>query len=396
LRLPITEEDTGTLCDSFKSVLLSGSLTMGPQTRKFEEMFAQFSGAKHAVSNASGTAALELIIRALGIEHRSIIVPTNTFAATAFAVVNTKNRVIFADADRETLALDPDDVARRIQADTAAVILVHIGGVITPAVEKLKRICQERNIALIEDCAHAHGCSLNGVPAGSIGCAGAFSFFPTKTLTTGEGGMVVTNSDEIAEKVRIFRNHGKNPALRNKMSEPGNNYRISELTAAFGVWQMEKAAGWIAKRQEIAAIYDRNLADVAGVQPLKLPKGLVSSYYKYIAFLDNDLDRDRLKNLMLERHQVSLTGEVYADLCHTEPVWQGYTYCGVRRGSGVALRHGWDGCACEHPPQDDFPGAVFVARRHICLPLYPDMSVEDCRHVVNSLAESIREIRGNT
>nr|WP_315463269.1 DegT/DnrJ/EryC1/StrS family aminotransferase [uncultured Rhodoferax sp.] len=396
LRLPITEEDTQILCDRFKSVLLSGSLTMGPQTRKFEEMFAHFSAAKHAISNASGTAALELIIRALGIAQRSIIVPTNTFAATAFAVVNTKNRVIFADADPNTLCLDPDDVARRIQDDTAAVILVHIGGVITPAVERLKRICQDRNIALIEDCAHAHGCSLNGVQAGSIGCAGAFSFFPTKTLTTGEGGMVVTNSDEIAEKVRILRNHGKNPALRNKMSEPGNNYRISELTAAFGVWQMEKAAVWIAQRQKIAAFYDLNLAGVAGVHALKLPEGQISSYYKYIAFLDDDLDRGDLKKLMLERYEVSLTGEVYADLCHTEPVWEGYTYCGMRRGSGDAVRHSWEGCACEHPSSDEFPGATSVARRHICLPLYPDMSVEECSHVVNSLTKSIREIRGNT
>ncbi|MCW7536787.1 DegT/DnrJ/EryC1/StrS family aminotransferase [Aquabacterium sp. A7-Y] len=395
LRLPITEEDAQVLGERFKSVLLSGSLTMGPQTRRFEEMFAQFSGAKHAISNASGTASLELIIRALGIQQRSIIVPTNTFAATAYAVVNTKNRVIFADSDPNTLCLDPEDVARRIEDDTAAVILVHIGGVITPAVEKLKRLCEERNLALIEDCAHAHGCSLNGAPAGTIGCAGAFSFFPTKTLTTGEGGMVVTNSDEIAEKVKIFRNHGKNPALRNKMSEPGNNYRISELTAAFGVWQMEKAEGWISQRQEIAAFYDQNIAGVAGVQPLKLPKGMVSSYYKYIAFLDEDLDRDRLKKLMQERYEVSLTGEVYADLCHTEPVWQGYTYCGMHRDGGTAVRHGWEGCTCDHPA-GDFPGAAFVARRHICLPLYPDMTVEECRHVLDSLSKSIQEIRGNT
>lgn len=394
LRLPITEEDAQSLCDDFKSVLLSGSLTMGPQTRQFEEMFARFSGAKYAISNASGTASLELIIRALGIEHRSIIVPTNTFAATAFAVLNTNNRVIFADSDPNTLCLDPGDVVRRIEGDTAAVILVHIGGVITPDVEKLKSLCSERNLFLIEDCAHAHGCSLNGVSAGSIGCAGAFSFFPTKTLTTGEGGMVVTNSEEIAEKVRIFRNHGKNPALRNKMSEPGNNYRISELTAAFGVWQMGKAAGWISQRQEIAAFYDRNMVGISGVQPLKLPSGMVSSYYKYIAFLDDDLDRDQLKKLMHERHEVSLTGEVYADLCHTEPVWQGYTYCGVRRSGGDGVAHGWEGCTCEHSPQN-FPGASFISRRHICLPLYPDMTVEECKHVLNSLSESIQELRGN-
>jgi len=392
LRIPFDEQDRRFLGDGLMEIVSSGSLAMGKFTNQFEEMFSQFIGARYAVSCSSGTSALEIIIRALGIEGKSIIVPTNTFLATAFAVMNARNKVIFADSDPETLCLDVKDVERRIQEDTAAVLVVHIGGVITPAIYELQELCRSKNIYLIEDCAHAHGCKINGSSAGTLGIAGGFSFFPTKVLVTGEGGMITTNDEELAKRARMIRNHGKNPAQKNRMSELGYNYRITEMAALMGVQQMGKAEKLIADRRRCAAFYDRALQDIPGIRPLKLPENLFSTYYKYVAYLDEALDRNEVKTKLKEEFSVSLTGEVYADLCHTEPVWQRFTYCGASRNNGSAECKQWPGCGCDSA-MSSFPGSEYISKRHVCLPVYPGLADEELRHVTTSLRRVIEKVR---
>lgn len=372
LRIPFSEEDKHFIYKSLDHVLASGFLTMGPFTREFEARFVEFTGTQYALACNSGTSALEIIIRCLGIRGKSIIVPTNTFLATAFAVINSGNRVMFADSRSETLCLDVDDVARRIDADTAAVITVHVGGVIDPDVYRLKQLCDSKGIYLIEDCAHAHGCSIDGKAAGSIGVAGAFSFFPTKVLVTGEGGLVTTHDEALYQEAVKFRNHGKDPGRGNRMSVVGNNWRMSEITAVFGVQQMRRAAELIAERQAIARFYGQALASVDGVTPLKLADSVTSSYYKYIAYLDEGLDRAAFKKTLKEQYQVSLTGEVYADLCHTEPVWETVDYAG-QPGSAPPVAPG------------EFPGAKYLAKHHICLPVYPGLAQEEREWIVESL-----------
>jgi dTDP-4-amino-4,6-dideoxygalactose transaminase len=353
---------------------------MGHFTREFEERFAEFTGTQYALACNSGTSALELIIRSLGIRGRSIIVPTNTFLATGFAVINSGNRVVFADSLPETLCLDIDDVSRRIDEHTAAVIAVHIGGVIDPDIYRLKQLCDAKGIHLIEDCAHAHGCSIDGQAAGSLGVAGAFSFFPTKALITGEGGMVTTNSESLYREAVKYRNHGKDPALGNRMSVVGNNWRMSEFTAAFGVQQMRRAAELVFQRQEIARFYDGALATAGDLTPLKLAANVVSSYYKYIVYLEDSIDRASFKKHLREDYQVNLTGEVYADLCHTEPVWQTYDYDG-RPGPAPS------------PAAGEFPGAEYLAKHHICLPLYPDLTQAEREWVVEALKTTLEKIK---
>lgn len=376
LRIPFPEEARRFIHDSLDQVLSSGFLTMGQFTRDFEERFAEFSGAKYAIACNSGTSALEMIIRSLGVRGKSIIVPTNTFIATGFAVINSGNRIIFADSRPETLCLDVDDVARRIDKNTAAVITVHIGGVIEPNVYKLRQLCDAKGLCLIEDCAHAHGCSIDSRAAGTLGVAGAFSFFPTKALVTGEGGMVVTNDEALYKNALKLRNHGKDPELGNRMSVVGNNWRMSEITAILGVQQMRCAAELIAQRQDIARFYDRALASIDGISPLKIADNVNSSYYKYVVYLNERFDRANIKRTLKETYQVNLTGEVYADLCHTEPVWRNVDYAGQ---PGPA------------PPVsfDEFPGAEYLAKHHICLPLYPGLTNEEREWVVESLKEVI-------
>ena len=388
LRVPFDDDSARFIHEGIDQILASGHLTQGGQTARWEESFAQFTGAKHAIACANGTAALELVLRGLGVEGRSVILPTNTFLASALAVMHAGNRVIFADSNPDTLALSLADVARRITLDVAAVMLVHIGGVITPEVNGLKRLCDEHGIHLIEDAAHAHGSSVNGRKAGTLGVAAGFSFFPTKVLTTGEGGMVTTSNDALAERIRKIRNQGKDPALANHISEVGLNYRVSELTALVGVQQMMHADAMVADRQRAAAHYDRALADMPGIRAVPMPDGVVSSYYKYVAYLDEDMDRASLKSAMRERHGVALTGEVYADLCHDEPLWERFSYCGKDRHNDPVACNRWPGCGCAQR-QGGFPGAEYISTHHVCLPVYPGLTDAELDHVTESLRESL-------
>ena len=392
IRISFSEEDKRFISEKISEVLDSGILTMGKYTREFEDLCCRFIGSRYAISTGNCTVAMEIIIRALGIEGRSIIVPTNTFMATAYAVMQSGNRVVFADSNRETLSLCPQDLRKRINGDTAAVILVHIGGVVSPQYYEIKKICEENGLHLIEDCAHAFGCGIDGKKAGTLGAAGAFSFFPTKVVTTAEGGMITTDNKDIYNKARMIRNHGKNPDMGNRMSEFGYNYRLSEITAVIGVQQIRKAAQIVDARIEIAKIYDRLLADNGYVRPLSIPSNTTSTYYKYVVFLPEDSDRSGIKRTMQEKYQISLTGEVYADLCHTEPVWQKYTYCGKLRNNGEKVDCArWPDCGCGDL-QEGFPEAAYLSKHHICLPLYPGMTEEECAYVVDSLLRTVKDM----
>jgi len=388
LRVPFSDDSTRFIHEGIDQILASGHLTQGGETAKWEEMFAAFTGAKHAIACSNGTAALELILRGLGIEGGSVIVPTNTFLATALAVMHAGNRVIFADSDPATLALDLADVERRLTDDVAAVILVHIGGIIPPYVDDLKKLCDDRGIVLIEDAAHAHGSTINGRHAGTLGVAGGFSFFPTKVLTTGEGGMVTTSDDDLADRIKKIRNQGKDPVLAYHISEVGLNYRVSEFTALIGVQQMMQAEAVIADRHRVAAHYDQSLADMPGISPLPLPDGVTSSYYKYVAYLDEDVDRASLKSAMREMYGVALTGEVYADLCHNEPLWGRFSYCGKDRCNDPVACNRWPACGCSQQ-QGGFPGAEYIRKHHVCLPVYPGLTDEELSHVTESLCEAL-------
>lgn len=394
IKIPFSESDVQFLDQNWRQVISSGMLTLGTHTRRFEELFQEFTGGKYAIAVSNGTSALEVIIRALGIESKSIIVPTNTFLASALAVAHAGNKVVFADSDPQSLSLDVDDVARKIDDDTAAVMVVHIGGIISPEIHRLRDLCESRRIHLIEDCAHAHGSTIGGTHAGLFGSAGGFSFFPTKSLTTGEGGMIITNNQTTYEKALMLRNQGKNPNIGGRISEFGHNWRISEITAVMGVQQMENSQEILNDRRRIAQFYDRALQEFNGFKPIKIPQDSTSSYYKYIGYLDDTVDRDEVKRIMKDTYGVSIPGEVYADLCHTEPVWDKYTLCGKRRSETEDVQClKWPACGCGNKTPD-FQGAEYISKHHICLPMYPGLTDEDLKYVVHCLDRTLHEDLG--
>lgn len=372
LRLPYTDEDIEFIKDGIVEVLLSGYLTMGKKVAQFEKAFAEFIGTRHAIGTNSGTSSLEIVMRAIGVEGATVVIPSNTFMATATAVTHAGARIIFTDCQEENLQMDPADLQRKIQPDTRGVILVHIGGMISPNIDEIKRICDENSLFLLEDAAHAHGATIDGRRAGSLGIGGSFSFYPTKVMTTGEGGMVTTDDEEVYRRCLVLRDHGKtNPEL-NVHEEFGYNWRFSEFHALLGLQQMKRIESSLEERRRIAMMYDEKLGNLPKVKRLQIPPNIRSSYYKYIVFLDEHIDRDELKTEMKDRYGIHLPGEVYSQPLHTQPVFR---------------KHSW---AVANDPGDSFPQTEYVCEHHLCLPLYLGLTEKEIDYVVDSLARVLR------
>ncbi len=352
--------DRAEIAAAVAEILGSGALTLGPYTQRFETAFAAAHGCPHAVAVASGTAALEIILRAVGVRGRDVVVPANTFYATAAAVLQAGGRPVFADVDAATFALSRSTLEASLTPDTAAAVVVHIGGLISPEVDDLRALCEERGIALVEDAAHAHGSTFGGRSAGSFGVAAAFSFYPTKVITCGEGGMVLTHSEALAQEARIYRDQGKGAFTANHHVRLGSAWRMSEPHAATGLVHLRRMEEFITRRREVAAEYGTALVGLAGLQPLAEPPGCRSNIYKYIALLSPDLDRAAFKAGLAERYQVHLSGAVYDLPLHRQPVLAPYA----------------------GPP---LPVAEDVAARHVCLPVHSDMTDSEVDQVLTAV-----------
>jgi dTDP-4-amino-4,6-dideoxygalactose transaminase len=365
-KIVIPEEDRSALLKRFDEILKSGQLTLGKYGKEFESKFADHVETQYATAVNSGTSALEIILRALNLQGKSVVVPTNTFFATVAAVVHAGAQAVLCDVD-DSLCMDFASLQANVQDDTRAVIVVHIGGIIAPQIAEIKQFCDEKNLHLIEDAAHAHGSTYDGKKAGSFGVAGAFSFYPTKVITAAEGGMITTNDGEIHKRAMVFRDQGKAGFLGNMHTEMGYNWRMSELHAALGLSQFARLEQFIEQRQAIARLYDAELRKNEYLTPLALPNGMKSNYYKYIALLEPDVDRHALKSKLREVFDVSLSGEVYELPCHLQPVFE----------------------TLSKASRDEFPMAEDVCQRHICLPLFPGMTEDEATYVVRSLEATL-------
>jgi len=363
-RIQFLPEDRAWIADRIQEVLASGQLTLGKYGAELEEKFARLCGVRHAVAVSSGTCSLEIILRALGVEGKDVLVPANTFFATAAAVVHAGAAPVFLDMDPESFAVSPEEVERRLTARTAAVIVVHIGGIVSRRMPELVELAARKGFPLVEDAAHAHGSSLAGRAAGSFGCAGSFSFYPTKVMTSAEGGMIVTGDSRIAEEARIYRDQGKASFSQNSHARMGYNWRMSEPHAIIGLRHLSRLPAMIADRQAIAARYDAALGELRNLRPLRPPPGGASNYYKYIAVLKENTDRQALRAALRERYGVHLAGEVYELPLHKQPVFSDYA-------------------------QAPLPVAEDLCARHICLPVFSGMEAADADAVIFALEELI-------
>ncbi len=251
--------DKEKLLEDIGSILDSGRLMDGGFARAFETMFAEYLGLSHGISVNSCTTALEITLKYIGVEGKQVIVPTNTFIATANSVLFAGGMAVLADIKDKTYCLDPKEVQRLMSRNTKAVIVVHICGLVSPEIEDIVDICNENDIPLIEDCAHAIGATYKGRMAGTFGFAGCFSFYPTTVITTGQGGMIVTEDEGLVEYAKSVRLHGRIPGME-EIVNIGNDWFLDEIRSAIGVNQLRHLDYLLVRRREIVRHYDKLLS----------------------------------------------------------------------------------------------------------------------------------------
>lgn len=292
ISLPVTGQEEW---EALKEPLMSGWLTSGPKVREFEQLFAERHGVKHALAVTSATTALHLALVALGIkEGDEVIVPAFTWVSTANVVLYCGAKVVFVDVNPFTFNINPEDLSKRITSKTKAIIPVHLFGLCAD-MDKIKEIAGD--IPLIEDGACAAGASYKGTPAGGLGTIGCFSFHPRKSVTTGEGGMITTNDDKLAEIMGMLRNHGASiseeqrhhgakPYMLPDFNALGYNYRMTDLQGAVGVVQIKKLDQFINEREKWANFYTKELDSIPWLRTPKHGAGYKHGWQSFVTFVD--------------------------------------------------------------------------------------------------------------
>src|SRR5215510_7557071 len=350
----VTEEEVLYFTQESTKILRSGTLILGEYTTRFERAFADFVGVKHAISTNSGSAALEILLQIKNVRGKTVLVPTNTNFATVAAVMRAGGAVQYLDMDKNTFAPTLNMVKEAVERtpSVAGVLWVHIGGVISAEFPEVVQYCRQKGLFVLEDAAHAHGSQLNGIKAGNLADGAAFSFFPTKVMTTCEGGMITTNSDEADFLARSFRNQGKRGMNYGSLHHDlGNSWRLTEINAQLGLMQLRKLPHVLRQRQAAYAIISKALDEV-GLEYVSTRHMDAASQYKLIVLLPDGHQSDAVKTV-LGNDAVLLGGAVYDLPCHRQPVFEGI-------GTG-----------------ERFPGAERWCPNHICPPLTTTMTEQD-------------------
>lgn len=345
--------------NAVSNVLRSGIIAYGDVVREFESEFAKYLGVKHVVTLSNGTVALYVALKCLGIgEGDEVIVPDFTFFATASMVVAAGAKPVFADIDPVTYTLDVNDVKNKITNKTKAIIAVHLFG--HPAkMDELKEIADSYGIDLIEDCAQAHGAEYKGKKVGSIGRIAAFSFYATKNLTTGEGGAIATNDDELAYTAQLLRNHGQDRKYHHVII--GWNFRLTNIQAAIGLVQLQKLDSMNKRRHEIAKKYRKGLSKL---DELRLPVEMEWAkhvYHQYTVWIKEESLRDSLMTFLGERG--IQTAIHYPEPLHIQPAFQEYVSSSCCKNAEEASKH------------------------VLSLPMHPSLTDEDVNKVISSIVE---------
>jgi dTDP-4-amino-4,6-dideoxygalactose transaminase len=370
-RASVGEEEVAAIAE----VLRSGWLTMGTKTFEFEREFAKYVGARHAVSVCSGTAALHLALEACGLQPGDeVLIPTTTFTATGEVVTYLGARPVLIDIDASTLNVDARLVRRKITSRTRAMIPVHMAG--QPCdLDEIHCIAKEHGLRVLEDAAHSIPSAYRGRRIGCLSELTAFSFYATKTLTTGEGGMITTDNDDYAARMRMMRLHGisgdawkrygKNGSWFYEVVEAGFKYNPTDLQAALGLVQLSKCDSLNDARRRIAERYTSAFNEIGALEPPTIMSDRTTSWHLYILRL-------RLEQLQIDRNafiqklkECGIGTSVHFIPLHLHPYYQ-RTY-GYRRG--------------------DFPIAETEFERCLSLPIYPGMSNQDVEQVIDNVTE---------
>ncbi len=369
----IAQPDTGEEeWQALREPIMSGWLTQGPKVAEFERTFAEIHQVKHAIATTSCTTALHLVLASMGIAPGDeVIVPAFTWVATANVVLYCGAIPVFVDVDRDTFNVDPDQIASKVTPNTKAIIVVHLFGLCAD-VDAIAAAAP--GIPIIEDAACAAGASYKGRAAGSLGLAAAFSFHPRKSITTGEGGMVTTNDDELAKLASSLRNHGaeiseeqrhhgSRPYLLPEFKLLGFNYRMTDLQGAVGLVQLKKLKCLLTERDKWASYYSEELKSLAWLNTPRVPEACVHGWQSYVCYIDR-------KQLQKPRNE--LMSLLYASGINTRPGTHS-----VPTLEYYSERFGFK--------PDDYPASHDCETNSIALPLHNKMTQEDFRYVVDAI-----------
>lgn len=343
----------------------------GPEITEFENNIAKYVGAKHGLAFSSGTAALHAVLDSLDIVGKEVIVPSFTFIATANSVIMAGGTPVFADIEETTFGLDPKDVEKKITSKTKAIMPVHYGG-FPCKVHELQEVAEDHDLILIEDAAESLGAKIESKFVSTFGKAGMISFTPTKVISTGEGGIIVTDNRDLYEKMKLFRSHGRNEAEDYFTSiKPfdyislGYNFRMPTICAALGISQLNKVENIIRRRREIAKKYQEFLLDLKDVSILKEFGHNRNVYQMFPILLMDRKTRDDLQEGLFKK---GISAKVYFD-----PVHLTHYYKNVRR------------------TRTKLKTTENISSRVLCLPIYPNLSDKEIKMIETSIRSFFKD-----
>lgn len=370
----IDQDDVQTVEETLKS----DYLTTGPKVEEFEEKFAQYVDAEYAVAVSNGTAALHAACFAAGIEKGDEVITTPiTFAASANCILYQDGTPVFADVDKKTYNINPDKIKEKITDKTKAIIPVHYTG--QPCeLDRIREIANENDLTVIEDAAHALGATYKGEKIGALSDMSTFSFHPVKHITSGEGGMVTTDSEELYNKLIKFRTHGITKNENHYINEShgpwyheqqslGYNYRMTDIQCALGMSQLEKSDSFLARRREIAKQYNQAFQDIEGIKIPYQNKGVNSSWHIYVLQLELEKLSANRKDIFKALREKELGVNVHYIPVYHHPYYQSLGY-----EKGLCANAEW------------------LYERIITIPLYPKMNNHQIKIVINKVKDTIK------
>jgi perosamine synthetase len=365
----ITEEDV----QAVEGVLITPYLSLGPKLEEFEEKIKEISKTKFAVAVNSGTSALHLIVRSLGIKDGDEVITTPfSFIASSNCILFERAKPVFVDITKATYNVDPDLIERKITEKTKAILGVDVFG--QPADwDEILEIANKYNLVVVEDSCEAIGSEYKGKPTGSFGVAGAFAFYPNKQITTGEGGVIVTNDENIYKLSESMRNQGRGEdETWLYHTRLGYNYRISDINCALGISQLNRLNKIIEMRDAVAKMYSQKLSEVEEViTPYISPEVTRMSWFVYVIKLTEDFDRNKRDMVIEELEKRGIQTQNYFKAIHLQPFY--------------VEQFGFE--------EGDFPVTEFVSERTIALPFFTIMTEKEIDYVVSNLKEVIYEVK---
>jgi perosamine synthetase len=360
-RPSFSSEDVDEVLRGVRQILESGRLVLGPQTAEFEDRFGRYVGVDHAVALSSCMAALQIAFRFLGVHGREVVVCANDFPGVVSAVLYEGGKPVLAEMDPATFCLDVDDALERVTPNTAGVVVTHIAGLVCPAIDELREACRERSLFLVEDASHAHGASIGERRAGSLSDVGCFSFYATKVMTTGTGGMLTTGNSALASYARSVRHHGQG-ARRNEFTSMGSDWCLSEMHALLGLQQLRGLDASVECRNRVVDWYRESLRNVEWVTIPTHPAHFRHAYYRFPVLLREDLDARRFREILELEFGVE-NGTLYDPPCHLQPAFR------------KLLGH----------DEGSFPRTEATLKRQVCPPVSPSLSRTEVDRVVEAM-----------